>query len=95
MPVVAPEKPSTREPVPAPARVQAARVLVLARFLTVVCLALGAVTYWVLEAVERVFAVDIWLDQRLLSWRLYAVIFLFWAAVFAASRRYLHLDTRP
>lgn len=96
MAVVAPERTSS-SPAPAcvSARLQAKRVLVLARLLTVVSLVLGAVTYSMLETIERVFAVDIWLDQRLLNWQLYAVGFLFWTAVFAAARRYLRLDTRP
>lgn len=80
---------------PVSARVQAARVLVLARLLTTVSLALGALTYFVLETIERIFTVDIWLDQRLLNWQLYAATFCFWVAALAAARRYLHLDTRP
>lgn len=78
-----------------PVRVQVARVFALARLLTIASGILGLAIYAVIETCERQIHSDIWLDQHLLDWRLWTVIFCFWLAVFTASRRYLRLHIRP
>lgn len=76
-------------------RLQVARVLCLARLLTFVTAVASAITVTAVRWLESMIRRDIPLDQRLLDWRIWPVIFAFWLAVFTAARRHLRLDIRP
>lgn len=83
---------STRYDIPqASPQVQTRRVLLLARMMTVMTMSFAGLLYLVVEAAEHAWHCDIALDQALLDWRPYALIFVFWTSVMAGMRRPLHL----